>query len=207
MKIPTPRTLRGLSMVEVLVTIGIIAVLSSLALVSFRKIRIQSDITTATSNLRQVVLALHSYAIDHDGVYPPQGVSGDKECSRIKPLFYEGYVKNPAVFINPVNARYVRGLGKDLFGPGKDSYFVASDRIFLNWRSGGSALTYLREAEGNAIPLAWDARADSVLEDSGKIRNFIVGPNGQLHGLFGYPDGAVMLLGPPDSVIRSVNYR
>ncbi len=61
---------RGFTLIEMLVTIGVIAMLLSFLLPALGKARASAERLQCQSNLRQVVTALFAYAVDHDGVMP-----------------------------------------------------------------------------------------------------------------------------------------
>lgn len=63
---------RGFTMIELLVAIGILAVLSALLLAAIGPSRDRADRTGCASNLRSIYLALSSYATDHNGYLPSQ---------------------------------------------------------------------------------------------------------------------------------------
>ena len=68
---PSPtRQHRGFTLVELLVVIGIIAILISIILPSLSKARAVAQRTACASNLRQLVLATHMFAQEHGGCIP-----------------------------------------------------------------------------------------------------------------------------------------
>lgn len=62
------RSRRGFTLVELLVVIGIIALLISILLPALRQARESANLMVELSNMRQVGLAIHMYGNDHDGI-------------------------------------------------------------------------------------------------------------------------------------------
>ena len=65
------RRLRGFTLVELLVVIGIIALLISILLPSLNAARKSARDVQCASNMRQLSLALMMYAVEHKGSFPP----------------------------------------------------------------------------------------------------------------------------------------
>src|SRR5437763_1291349 len=70
-------TQRAFTLVELLVVIGIIAVLIGILLPSLNRARARSSQTACMSNLRQIGLAVRMYANDNRDHYPGPDVTGN----------------------------------------------------------------------------------------------------------------------------------
>jgi len=73
----TSATRRGFTIIELLVVVGIIAVLVGLILPAIKAARESSRGVVCLSNLRQLALAASAYAINHGGFYPPSAYDGE----------------------------------------------------------------------------------------------------------------------------------
>jgi prepilin-type processing-associated H-X9-DG protein len=70
-----PRRLVGFTLVELLVVVGIIAVLIGLLLPALSNARESAKAVSCLSNLRQMATAAHGYANEYGGSYPPSNYS------------------------------------------------------------------------------------------------------------------------------------
>jgi len=68
-----PLQRRAFSLVEILVVLGIIALLAAIALPVFNSVRRRGYQTTCASNLHQLGLAVNQYTQDYDGLFPRGG--------------------------------------------------------------------------------------------------------------------------------------
>src|SRR5438067_5343919 len=76
---------RGFTLVELLVVIGIIAVLIAVLLPALNRAREQAKITQCASNIRQLCASLINYAIENHGKFPPSGTFFDPNNTSATP--------------------------------------------------------------------------------------------------------------------------
>ena len=62
---------RGFTLVELLVVIGIMVMLMTLVLPSFQRVRLMAKRAACGSNLRQLIIAINTYAGENKGLLPP----------------------------------------------------------------------------------------------------------------------------------------
>lgn len=121
-----PKTRDGFTLIEILVVIGIIAVLVTIIFPVFSKAREMARGARCASNLRQIALAFGMYVQDWDGCFPVPNISRSPSdgCGER----YEGhhewlpalltiadqlspYIKNPSVWVCPSDGREVHPPG------------------------------------------------------------------------------------------------
>jgi len=98
------RVKRGMTLVELLIVVGIIAVIAGLSMSVLLKVRQRAYLATCISNLRQLVQAVHMYEDDWGNIpiepsYPietPEGLWGF-----IDQMLYPTYVRDKSVFLCP----------------------------------------------------------------------------------------------------------
>ncbi|HEX8916748.1 MAG TPA: type II secretion system protein [Humisphaera sp.] len=73
---PPRRRTGGFTLVELLVVIGIIALLMSILLPTLGRVRFQSRVTKCASNLRSMAQACNSYAVSNRGKFPTLDMPG-----------------------------------------------------------------------------------------------------------------------------------
>src|SRR6476646_7372573 len=83
------RTRRGCTLVELLVVIGIIAVLIAILLPSLNAARKEAKKTLCLSNLRQIGIALAGYTGENNGSYPAHGNWGNMMGKKGTSTYYD----------------------------------------------------------------------------------------------------------------------
>jgi prepilin-type N-terminal cleavage/methylation domain-containing protein/prepilin-type processing-associated H-X9-DG protein len=83
------------TLVELLVAIGVIAILAALVLSAFSRTRATTQAITCRNNLRQWGTATHLYAADHDDLLPSEGKSAPLETDLADPDYRAWYVQLP----------------------------------------------------------------------------------------------------------------
>jgi len=89
------RASRAFTLVELLVAIGVIAILAALVLSAFSRTKATAQAITCRNNLRQWGTATHLYAADHDDCLPPEGKSAPLETDLADPGYRAWYVQLP----------------------------------------------------------------------------------------------------------------
>jgi prepilin-type N-terminal cleavage/methylation domain-containing protein len=78
---------RGLTLVELVIVVGIIAILVSLFIVGAMRVRESANIAESKNNVRQIVLGVHHFAAAHHGRLPTVGQEDavDVSPTKVKP--------------------------------------------------------------------------------------------------------------------------
>lgn len=107
---------RAFTLVELLVTISIIAILGSILFVAVGKVRESAQESQSLSNLRQIAAAMQMYTSDNDGFYPPGYFYKPGEGERIWTMEILPYIAQISasnssaenVFVSPLVDREIR---------------------------------------------------------------------------------------------------
>lgn len=113
------------TLVELLVVIGVIAVLIALLLPALNKAREQAKSTVCKSNLRQAGLALRMYANDNKGWLPPRYRNASAAPPEYTPIFSPGSYINKDSYALLI--RHPIGLGTANYLPNADMLFCPND--------------------------------------------------------------------------------
>ena len=124
---------RGFTLVELLVVIGIVALLAALLFPVFASIRAKGRQTVCVSNLHQLSLAVFQYAQDSDDHYPYGGDPSDlntdswqgsdwdaqiqemKAQNQLLPNVMSAYVKDPELWHCPADTGFdMCGIGENI---------------------------------------------------------------------------------------------
>ena len=162
----------GFTMLELGVVLAIIAILAAILMPVYAQAREKARSTSCRSNLMQLGLALHLYAQDHAGRFPPR----DDQWAAIAP-----YLKNTQILRCPSDAQpLTQNIGGQIV------------EVSYLYKSG-----YTNDDVGN-LRVAWDRDFNhnntsvNVLFLNGKSRSFTL-KEWQTHGWKTYRKGSGMM--------------
>jgi prepilin-type N-terminal cleavage/methylation domain-containing protein len=144
------------TLVELLVVIGIIAILISLLLPALNRARQQAKLVACASNMRQIVMATLSYAADSKGYLPPRWSAGVSPIS-VLPSGNQEYAYN-YISYSPASG-VANALASNIGTLMAYGYLGnALDTIWLNQTNPVTGLP--RYADLNVVPVRFDPAVD-----------------------------------------------
>lgn len=215
----------GFTLIELLVVISIIAVLIALLLPSLRQAREQARLVSCLSNQRNIMIATHTYANDHEGAVPPPIETRNADPNTVRRsgqwayagvLHAEEYLTTGGVLIcpsmtadnptNPVTARNYKRW---------QDYFLSNGPLFDDMGSSYVWPYVIREDTGQWVGPGPQYRNEYASKDHS---GFFMGewlPRGpaytRLHGSDGlttnlaYMDGSANTVGDMEEQLGSGN--
>ncbi|MGQ9733260.1 MAG: type II secretion system protein [Candidatus Zipacnadales bacterium] len=106
---------RGFTLIELLVVIAIISILASILFPVFSRARAKARQTACTSNVKQLLTALHMYTQDYDECFPYTFIAGS--AGHYNPAEWQwydaiyAYTRNRDIYICPELKTVIPGYG------------------------------------------------------------------------------------------------
>jgi prepilin-type N-terminal cleavage/methylation domain-containing protein len=174
---------RAFTLVELLVVIGIIAILIGLLIPVITRAREQGNRAACASNLRQIVIGIQQYSEAHKGLLPngnDVGGDGSDDLGLVLVTLATDYVKNASIFrcagdIQPP-PELIYSSDYDMPDSARMSY-----EFFSLWWDNSDPLKMVRVKQASLI---WDL-------DGGSVRSLGTQNHGVKGGNVAFSDGRV----------------
>lgn len=145
---------RGFTLVELLVVVGIIALLVSILLPTLAVARQSALTTTCASNVRQLAICSIAYATDHRGLYPPAHYDflmtnlhrwHGARATASAPFDFAGsplqkYMQAAAIRKCPVFEPGKPGFEASAGGYGYNNHYIGSSTGDMQWAEGSDSM-------------------------------------------------------------------
>lgn len=148
------------SMIELLVTIAIVAIVCALAFPAILKTRDSAGQAGNISNLRSLAVASMAYASDHDGWLPDASYYGNHIPHRVwplLPLLQEKYVDS-ASLSSPLALPVSKAGGGPNQAPVMVAGYTSSGDLTIEWKANIAKSPVTVAFESWANPEAWSTR-------------------------------------------------
>ncbi len=177
-------TRQGFTLIELLVVITIIAILAGLAMPAFTTVQEKARIMEGSSNCRQIIIALKSYAGDNSGNYPDADKDEQPQTSNdaFRMLIKGQYLSDEKVFTcagSPFRGDNNIGESPDYeeaLKPGENHWVMTKQ---LSDSAPSNAPLVFENPVSESWPPAWDANAKGkqIKGRAWKSGKIIVGMN------------------------------
>lgn len=153
---------RAFTLIELLIVVGIIAILAAIAIPNMLEAQIRAKVSRAKSDMRTIATSLESYAVDNNK-YPPNYDSGMYGVSPSTEYLTFAALTTPVAYITTAPGDVFR---PDLEEPTRGHYFdyVAADSVFAlpRYTEGLRAYYTRTDTKWTVISIGPDRRHDEA---------------------------------------------
>lgn len=141
---------RGFTLVELLVAIGVIAILTGIAIPSLSIARARADAARCLGNLRSLGVALNSYLSDNQMTMPPLAAARADRSEDVAVIdnTLDRYVDNAKVFTCPAGRKLAETTGTSYFWNSALSGQTVASLNFFGFVTDLSKIPILVDKEG-----------------------------------------------------------
>lgn len=141
---------RAFTLVEMLVTIGVVSLLAAIVVPSFKIARARADSTQCMGNLRSLGVALNTYLADNQMVLPTLAAARKDRAEEVSVIdnTLDLYVDNARVFACPAGRGVARETGTSYFWNSALSGQPLASLNFLGFVTDLSRIPLLVDKEG-----------------------------------------------------------